>query len=124
MDSFREHVVDALGTQSMEMEIAEAQAGSAVEISSSLLGKPDRAFSPTHDSSRTGWRTSRCKGICREACSSCSLEPYIPPPNRIECQLGTPHDLNYHRPQPKLACRALNPVFLTSPVGSIGSNST
>jgi hypothetical protein len=44
MDSFRERVVDALGTQSMEMEIAEAQAGSAVEISSSLLGKPDRAF--------------------------------------------------------------------------------
>jgi hypothetical protein len=46
MDSFMERVVDALGSesQSMEMEIADAQTGSAVEICFSLLGKPDRAF--------------------------------------------------------------------------------
>ncbi len=46
MDVFKERVVDALGTtsQSVEMEIAEAGAESAVAIASSLLGKPDDAF--------------------------------------------------------------------------------
>ncbi len=46
MDAFRERVVDALGnnSQSMEMDIVEAQAGSAVELSSTLLGQTDHAF--------------------------------------------------------------------------------
>jgi hypothetical protein len=47
MDVFKERVVDALGSnsQSMEMDIAKSEAGSAVEISSSMLGKTDAAFS-------------------------------------------------------------------------------
>lgn len=46
MDVFNERVVDALGTnsQSMEMEIEKSDAGSAVEIASSLLGKTDPAY--------------------------------------------------------------------------------
>jgi hypothetical protein len=46
MDVFMERVVDALGStsQSMEMEIADAQVGSAVEISASLVGKADGIF--------------------------------------------------------------------------------
>ncbi len=46
MDVFKERVVDAMGavSQSMEMDLAEAGAESAVAIASSLLGKADRAF--------------------------------------------------------------------------------
>src|SRR5712675_820408 len=46
MEAFRERVVDALGntSQSMEMDIIDAQAGSAVELSAGLLGKSDAAF--------------------------------------------------------------------------------
>ena len=46
MEMFRERVVDAMGaeSQSMELEIVDASAGSAVEISSSLLSRSDGAF--------------------------------------------------------------------------------
>ncbi|MFZ5735330.1 MAG: nucleoid-associated protein [Pseudomonadota bacterium] len=46
LDMFKERVVDAMGavSQSMEMEIAEAGAESAVAIACSLLGIPDGAF--------------------------------------------------------------------------------
>lgn len=46
MDVFKERVVDAMGTasQSMEMDIVDATAESAVATASSLLGKTDKAF--------------------------------------------------------------------------------
>lgn len=46
MDVFRERVVDALGaaSQSMEMELVETGAGSAIAIAESLVGKTDAAF--------------------------------------------------------------------------------
>lgn len=46
MDVFKERIVDALGSnsQSMEMEIAKSDVGSAVEIASSLLGRTDAAY--------------------------------------------------------------------------------
>jgi hypothetical protein len=46
MDVFKERVVDAMGTasQSMEVEIAESGAESAISLALSLLGKADRAF--------------------------------------------------------------------------------
>ncbi len=46
MDVFKERVVDALGSnsQSMEMEIAKSDVGSAVEISSTLLGKNEAGY--------------------------------------------------------------------------------
>ena len=46
MEVFKERVVDAMGTesQSMEMEIADAGAESAIAIASSLLGRADNAF--------------------------------------------------------------------------------
>lgn len=46
MDAFRERVVDALGntSRSMEMDIIDAQSGSAVELSSNLFNQSDAAF--------------------------------------------------------------------------------
>lgn len=46
IDAFKERVVDALGSnsQSMEMEIADFQAGSAIDIAASLLGTTDGTF--------------------------------------------------------------------------------
>lgn len=46
MDVFKERIVDALGSnsQSMEMEIAKSDVGSAIEIASSLLGRTDAAY--------------------------------------------------------------------------------
>jgi 37-kD nucleoid-associated bacterial protein len=46
MDVFKERIIEAMGSdsQSMEMEIAKSDAGSAVEISSSLLSKTDATY--------------------------------------------------------------------------------
>lgn len=46
MEVFKERVVDAMGasSQCIEMDIAEAGAGSAVAMAASLLGKPDDTF--------------------------------------------------------------------------------
>ena len=48
MDVFKERIIDAMGSasQSMEMEIAEAGAGSAVAIADSLFGIADQKFIP------------------------------------------------------------------------------
>ena len=46
MDVFKERIVEAMGSDSqcMEMEIAKSDAGSAVEISASLLSKTDATY--------------------------------------------------------------------------------
>lgn len=46
MDAFKERVIDALGSssQSMQMDIRDAAANSAIDIASSLLGTTDQSF--------------------------------------------------------------------------------
>jgi hypothetical protein len=56
MEAFRERVVDALGntSQSMEMDIIDAQAGSAVDCQQACLGNQTLRSSPARKHSRTG----------------------------------------------------------------------